>query len=191
MKKYTTYILLLICCIATHSQAQVHYIKIIDTVSLNGYLLYEGEWKMTMCGNEAPPSPPVYFVSEQQFPKAIKKYSTVKRLRKRRENEILAPDFVNTPFIYDSSEVVFKKDTILCNQPVDYGSIWTDSNIVYRNSHVKVRATRIATLFYRISVLDKSLYARRHKLRYRTCLAYYCYKYNNRNWIALPDKTTR
>ena len=51
-------------------------------------------------------------------------------MRKRADYKVLNTDFINTPYIYDSSEVVLSKDTVLCTQPVSYGSFRDDSAVI-------------------------------------------------------------
>lgn len=156
------------------AQEKVHYIKILDTVFFSGFILFENK------------KDDIYLINKEEIKKDNKTYQEIKKLYKQANYRILKPEFINTPYVYDSSEVAFKKDTISCKQQINYNFFLNNGTVIYNDKDVTVSAVRITGLFYKLLVLDKHLYSKKRKLKYNHYLAFYCYDYRDRNVIFTP-----
>lgn len=158
------------------AQSKIYYLKVIDTVFLNGFIIYENK------------SDNVYLLNINEIKPEYKEFKEVREMYKQASGKILVPSLINSPYIYDSLEVVLKRDTVLCKETIDYDYIIKNSRVVFKDESRIISVFKMSGLFYRLLVLDKYLFSKKKKIKYNSYLAFYCYDYHDRKFIITPDK---
>ncbi len=162
-------------CFWVFTKTSVSFINIVDTVSLEGIVLFETGYGGT------------YFLSKTEIQPKYTSYRKIKKLYRHAQNKILSPDLINSPYVYDSAEVTLKMDTALCKERLEFSTV-KGSRLIYSDKDRKVYALKMTGLFYRLKVLDRLAYAKRRKIKYDDYIAFYCLQYRTRTYILLLEE---